>query len=704
MKLFSSTILITTTTALGTTLLGSLTSHIRAFSIGIVRGGGGRRSTITIGGTQARSQQLQLQQKCYSPSIRSAASHPDSKLIHFLSTLSGGATTTEINTMTASTTTTSPNPLLIQEDLPKFGQIQPSDLTPAVEDLLAKLQDDFTALETRLTECIAKEDPTVSYDDVVPVMEQMQFPLGFAWGVAGHLNGVKNTEELRSAYEANQPKIVKAMSQFQQSKPIFDALTAIQKSFEEEVASTENNFHLSQRKRAVETSLRDMKLGGVGLDGTEKEKFNEMKMKLASLATKFSNNVLDETKAFSLTVIDPAKMEGVPESAKAMWAQAHVMAIKKDRGDQEIEMNVHEGPWRITLDIPSYMAVMSHMRDRTVREQVYRAYIARAAESSPERNNIPLIYEILKIKQEMSQMLGFKNYAEQSLSRKMAPNVESVTELSQLIAEKALPAAWKELEEVTQLARKQGGDEYSSDKLEKLMPWDVTFWGERLKESKFDLTEEETRPYFSLPAVLDGMFSLVSRIFNIEVRAADGEAEIWNPDVRFFKVFDIETDKHIASFYLDPYSRPADKRGGAWMDTCIGKSAALQRDVPVAYLVCNGSPPVGEKPSLMTFREVETLFHEFGHGLQHMLTKADVGDVAGINGVEWDAVELPSQFMENWCYDRPTIFGIAKHWETGETMPEVRLCNIQLYEIANREKNPPKHSIKLSLSHARACM
>jgi oligopeptidase A len=321
--------------------------------------------------------------------------------------------------------------------------------------------------------------------------------------------------------------------------------------------------------------------------------------------------------------------------------------------------------------MPSYIAAMSHLPDRDLREKIYRASLTRASEiGDGDKNNIPLIYEILKIKQEMAKLLGFENYAEQSLARKMAPSVESVRELSDLILEKALPAAEKEMAEILALARETGGDEYSEANMEKLAPWDLTYWSERLKESKFDLTEEELRPYFALPAVLDGMFGLVKRIFNIEVRPADGQAEVWNDDVMFFNVHDVDSGKHIASFYLDPYSRPENKRGGAWMDVCIGKSKAVKRDIPVAYLTCNGSPPVGDKPSLMTFREVETLFHEFGHGLQHMLTTAEEGDVAGINGVEWDAVELPSQFMENWCYDRPTIYGFAKHYATGEPLPE----------------------------------
>merc|ERR1712071_567274 len=279
-----------------------------------------------------------------------------------------------------------------------------------------------------------------------------------------------------------------------------------------------------------------------------------------------------------------------------------------------------------------------------------------------------------------AKLLGFNNHAERSLAAKMASSVESVKELSDLVLEKALPAAYSELEAVSNYARENGGEEY--EKLEKLMPYDVTFWSERFKEAKYALKEEELRPYFKFEAVLGGMFGLVDRIFGIKVVPADGDAEVWNDDVQFFKIFDSKTDEHIASFFLDPYSRPENKRGGAWMDVCIGKSEATNHKVPVAYLTCNGSPPVGDQPSLMTFREVETLFHETGHGLQHMLTDATVGDVAGINGIEWDAVELPSQFMENWCYDRPTVYGFAKHWETGEPLPEEKfqkLCDQKVF-------------------------
>jgi oligopeptidase A len=563
-----------------------------------------------------------------------------------------------------STDTLTENPLLQQEALPKFSSIEPANLTPAVSELLTKMEQDFEALEQQLDNSDAPPD----YNQVLPQVERIQFPLGYVWGVAGHLNGVKNGDELRAAYEENQPKVVQSMTKFSQSKALYHALEQLQGKL-----SMDGTFEEKQKARAVENSLLGMKLGGVGLEGEEKERFNDMKMRLAELSTKFSNNVLDATKAFSLTVDDASKVQGVPDSARAMWANAHVQYLKSQAKDgEEIpEMNAEKGPWRITLDMPSYIAAMSHLPDRDLREKIYRASLTRASEiGDGDKNNIPLIYEILKIKQEMAKLLGFENYAEQSLARKMAPSVESVRELSDLILEKALPAAEKEMAEILALARETGGDEYSEANMEKLAPWDLTYWSERLKESKFDLTEEELRPYFALPAVLDGMFGLVKRIFNIEVRPADGQAEVWNDDVMFFNVHDVDSGKHIASFYLDPYSRPENKRGGAWMDVCIGKSKAVKRDIPVAYLTCNGSPPVGDKPSLMTFREVETLFHEFGHGLQHMLTTAQEGDVAGINGVEWDAVELPSQFMENWCYDRHTIYGFAKHYATGEPLPE----------------------------------
>ncbi|CAJ1943533.1 unnamed protein product [Cylindrotheca closterium] len=595
------------------------------------------------------------------------------------------AAATLSNRLFMSSTVTA-NPLLEQEGLPKFESIEPKHLTPAVEELLKKLEQDFATLETSFTKDDSKKELDLDYDQVLPAVERIQAPLGYTWGVAAHLNGVKNGDELREAYEQNQPKVVQAMTKFSQSKALYDALEAIEKKAAD---ASDPPFVLQQKKRAIDNSLRGMRLGGVGLEGAEKERFNEIKLRLAALSTNFSNNVLDATKSFSLTVEteDAYKLEGVPDSAKAQWANAHLQFLKSQQKEGEEvaelpEMNPQKGPWRITLDMPSYLPALQHIPDRELRKEVYMANLQRASEKSDmdEKNNIPLIYEILELKQEMAKMLGFENYAQLSLASKMAPSVDSVTELTDLMAAKAVPAAKKDLEEITALAREKGGVELKDVK--ELMPWDTTFWSERLKESKFDMKDEELRPYFALPAVLDGMFGLVERLFNIEVKVADGDAEVWHPDVRFFKILDKDSGKHLASFFLDPYSRPENKRGGAWMADCIGKSEATNREIPVAYLTCNGSPPVGKTPSLMTFREVETLFHEFGHGLQHMMTSATVGDVAGINGVEWDAVELPSQFMENWCYDRPTVYGFAKHWETGEPLPEEmfqKLCDQKVF-------------------------
>ena len=307
---------------------------------------------------------------------------------------------------------------------------------------------------------------------------------------------------------------------------------------------------------------------------------------------------------------------------------------------------------------------MQHSLRRDLRETVYRAFISRA--STGEWDNSEIISKILKLRREKAELLGFRSFAEVSLAEKMAPSVVAVEEMFEKLRAASRLVAEKELDELKQLASSGG-------QTEDFKHWDAAFWAERLREQRYDYTDEELRPYFSLPRVLDGLFSLLTRLFGITIQAADGDAPIWHPDVRFFRVFDAEgkSEKPLAAFYLDPYSRPENKRGGAWMDTCLPRRRFKgQVELPVAHLVCNSTPPIGDTPSLMTFREVETLFHEFGHGLQHMLTTVDEADAAGINGVEWDAVELPSQFMENWCYHRPTINGLSAHYQTGEPLPD----------------------------------
>ena len=398
----------------------------------------------------------------------------------------------------------------------------------------------------------------------------------------------------------------------------------------------------------------------MGLEGENREKFNRIQQELAELSTRFSNHLLDATKAFSLTLTDKHDVEGLPPSYLSLAAQT-----ARTAGDSSA--TAESGPWRITLDIPSYMPFMQHSRRRELREQLYRAYITRA--SSGELDNTPLIERILELRRQKAELLGFKTYADLSIARKMAASVAAVETLMEELRQASYAAAVKEIEELKAFAKAKAAPEADN-----LMHWDIAFWAERQREEKFDLKDEELRPYFPLNQVLAGLFTLAKRLFGVNISAADGQAPIWHEDVRYFQISDL-SDKPIAYFYLDPYSRPAEKRGGAWMDECINRAKILQAEgsmirLPVAYLVCNQSPPVDDKPSLMTFREVETLFHEFGHGLQHMLTQVDYPEAAGINNIEWDAVELPSQFMENWCYHRPTLLQMARHYETGEPLPE----------------------------------
>ncbi|PHK33709.1 peptidase M3, partial [Nostoc linckia z18] len=449
-----------------------------------------------------------------------------------------------------------------------------------------------------------------------------------------------------------QPQVIQFINKLGQSQPIYNAFKVLRASESWETLEP-------AQQRIVEAAIRDAELSGVGLEGEARDRFNVIQMELAELSTKFSNHVLDATKSFSLTLTTKAEIDGLPPSLVSLTAQA-----AREAG--EINATPENGPWRITLDFPSYGPFMQHSTRRDLREKLYKAYVTRA--SSGDLDNNPLIERILELRQELADLLGFGSYAELSLASKMAPNVQAVEALLEELRQASYDAAVKDLEELQAFAASHG-KEYQD-----LQHWDITFWAERQRETKFAFTAEELRPYFPLPQVLDGLFGLVKRLFGVTVTPADGQAPVWHEDVRYFQIAD-ETGSPIAYFYLDPYSRPAEKRGGAWMDVCINRAKITENDVtsirlPVSYLICNQTPPVDGKPSLMTFYEVETLFHEFGHGLHHMLTKVDYAGAAGINNVEWDAVELPSQFMENWCYERLTLFGMAKHYETGEALPE----------------------------------
>ena len=533
--------------------------------------------------------------------------------------------------------TATKNPLLIGKGLPPFNEIKAEHVVPAMTQILEELDEKVSKLE---------KDVTPTWSGLVEPLTEIEERLNWSWGVVGHLMSVKNSPQLREAYESMQPEIVKFYNKLSQSKPLYEAFKGIKQGAEWDKLEP-------AQKRIVESSIRDFELSGVGLEGEAKERFNQIQLELAELSTKFSNNVLDATKAFKLKLTDKKDVEGLPPSALGLMAQT-----AKAEGNEDA--TPENGPWVVTLDYPSYIPFMKYATNRELREKLYKAFVSRASEG--EFDNRSNIDRILELRKEKANILGFANFAELSLARKMAPDVAAVQQLQDELRVASYDAAVKEFEELKAFA---GQD---------LMNWDTTFWAEKQREAKFDFKEEELRPYFSLPRVLDGLFGLANRIFGVTISAADGKAPVWQEDVRYFQIAD-ENGEAIAFFFLDPYSRPAEKRGGAWMNDCIGRAKMVvegktETRLPVAYLTCNQTPPVDGKPSLMTFGEVTTLFHEFGHGLQHMLTTIDFSGAAGINNVEWDAVELPSQFMENWCYDRPTLFGMAKHYETGETLPE----------------------------------
>jgi oligopeptidase A len=540
--------------------------------------------------------------------------------------------------------TTDENPLLELSPYPRFDCIRPEHVVPAVRQLLAELAVELQQLEVQAQP---------SWEGLIAPLERLSDRLSVTWGIVGHLMGVKNSGALRQAHQEVQPEVVEFSLRLGQSEPIYRALKALQAS---------QDWHTldATQRRIVAKLVQEAELAGVGLQGEQRERFNAIQRELAELSTTFSNHVLDATKAFALMLTTPEDVAGLPPSLLRMAAQS-----AREAG--ETTATAEHGPWRITLDYPSFGPCMEHSQRCDLREQLYRAFITRA--SAGATDNTPLISRILSLRQEQAALLGFRTYAELSLASKMAPDVAAVERLLEELRQASFAAARQDLEELKSFARVQGAAE-----ADELNQWDMAFWAERLREQRYAFNDEELRPYFPLPRVLDGLFALAQRLFGVTIVPADGEAPVWHDDVRFFRVYD-EQQRQIAAFYLDPYSRPAEKRGGAWMDECLGRSRLLARPgqavrLPVAYLICNQTPPVDGKPSLMTFNEVKTLFHEFGHGLQHMLTTVDYGLASGIRNIEWDAVELPSQFMENWCYHPNTLHGLSAHVETGEPLPD----------------------------------
>ena len=548
------------------------------------------------------------------------------------------------------------NPLLTEQGLPRFDVIRPEHVVPGMSRVLENLIQQLDALETALA---ANDTPT--FDDIF----QPQFAMGRlterTWGVVGHLMNVMNSDALREAQEEVQPRMTEFGLRMGQSEPIYNALRSLRDS-----AGYED--HSPTQKRIVEKNLQGMELSGFGLEGEKLERFNALKQESAKLSTQFSNNVLDATKAYKLTINNARDVEGLPQSLKALAAAAY----NSRKPDDLPEATPDEGPWTITLEAPLFIPFLRHCRNRTYREQVYKATLTKA--SYGDLDNTGIANRLLALRKEAAALLGFDNYAEQSLSTKMADGPQAVFDLLEQLRSASWEPAVQDLNDLRELAAAGRGDVPAQR--DELMHWDVGFWAERLKEQRFDFSEEDLRPYLSYELVMEGFFELVSRLFGITIKEGDGSAPVWHPDAAYFDIFDNDADGNatgepIAGFYFDPFVRPETKRGGAWMDDCLSRDATVEpTQIPVAHLICNSTPPTKGQPALMSWREVETLFHEFGHGLQHMLTTVDLPEAAGISGVEWDAVELPSQFMENWCYHKPTIDRLAKHYETGEPLPD----------------------------------
>ena len=565
-----------------------------------------------------------------------------------------------------SNATPAENPLLTAEGLPSFDRITPADVEPAVREIL-----DATATAIDKIEADLSDPGLATWDNTIAVLERLGRNWERSWSPVTHLMGVANSDELREAHDSVLPNVVAMGLRIRQSRPVFIALKHLRDT------SAWETFTEPQQ-RIIHERIRDAELAGIGLDGEQQERFNDIASQLSQLSTSFSNNVLDATKAWELVLTDPSDVDGLPDTLLQLASQSHNESRSTEIESSQASAGTPEqGPWRFTLDVPIAMPFLQHCRKRDLRETLYRAYVTRASDG--ETDNAPLIDEILALRRERASLLGYTSYAEVSLTSKMAMGVEAVEEMFETLREASWEAGNRDLDDLRELATKSGQQE-------PLAQWDAAFWSERLRESRFDFTDEDLRPYFSLDRVLDGLFSLCHRLFGITVEAADGQAPIWHEDVRYFIVHD-EQQNERAGFYLDPYSRPETKRGGAWMNECLVRCRIDgQLQLPVAHLICNSTPPVGDRPSLMTFREVETLFHEFGHGLQHMMTTVEHADASGINGVEWDAVELPSQFMENWCYHRPTLLGIARHYETGEVLPEdlfEKLCRARTYRAGS---------------------
>jgi len=527
------------------------------------------------------------------------------------------------------------NPLLDISQLPRFSEINIDTIELNLDSVLKENRQNLKQLLNNQTE--------YNWNSIIQPLEEMDNKLARVWSPVRHMNSVVNSEALRVVHDACVPKLSAYSTEISQNEDLYQAYLKIKQS-------EEFNLLNQAQKKSIDDALLNFTLGGVALDKASKQKFKETKQKLSILKSKFEQHILDATHAFNIHITEEKGLSGLPEFARSMAKQVA----------QEEDMQ----GWLFTLDAPSYLAVMTYADDESFRKEMYSAYSTRASEQGPTANeydNSQIMEDMLKARCELADILGFNNYAEFSIANKMAETTDEVLAFLNNLVEKSYPLAKKEFEQLQQYTKEEFG-------IRKLQAWDVAYYSEKLKQKEYGISQEELKPYFPADKVIQGLFKIVHKLYAIDIVQIEG-VDVWHPDVLFYEIKDKQGNIR-GQFYLDLYAR-ANKRGGAWMDECISRMQCGDTiQIPVAYLTCNLTPPVGSDPALLTHNEVTTLFHEFGHGLQHMLTQINVSFVSGISGVEWDAVELPSQFMENWCWEKEGLELISAHYQTGEPLPE----------------------------------
>ena len=523
------------------------------------------------------------------------------------------------------------NPLLSLDGLPRFSEIHPKLISPAIDDLLTQCRAEIAGLRNATV--------ASSWDNFVAPLENVSERLARVWGQVSHLNSVVNTPELRDAYNANLPKVALFGAEIAQDEKLFARYQALAQSSEYQALS-------KAQQRVVDNEVRDFLLGGAALPEDKKPRFLALQEELSQLTARFDANLIDTTRAWAHWVDSKEDLAGLPEDV--IEAAAHAAQAEGKPG------------WKFTLHAPSYIPVMQYAESRPLRAALYRGFATRASEfGNPDWNNTGLIEKLLALRAEQAEMLGYASYASLSLVPKMASSPQEVLTFLRDLAARAKPYGERDMQELRAFAAQALG-------LDDLEPWDILFVSERLRSERYAYSDQEVRRYLPEQQVLAGLFALIEKLYKVVIQTAD--APVWHTNVRFYEIRDLQ-DQLVGQFYIDLYARDG-KQGGAWMNDAITRRRMPQGvQAPVAYLTCNFSAPIGGRPATFTHDEVLTLFHEFGHGLHHLLSRVDHYAVSGIHGVEWDAVELPSQFMENFCWEYDVLAGMSKHIETGEVLP-----------------------------------